>query len=285
MKRSVIVILLGMLGLSGWLAAQNIVGTWSAPQWQLVVTFNEDGTYIWQHSQKRLEGTYTVYESMLYMDFQDDTALYEVTLEGDTLILKDDSGNEVRFSRVSGARTAAAAPGGDARLPGEWAAPQYGLRMSLQPDGGYTFASSRGRWRADAERITFTDADTGSPTVYEYRFVGDTLKFRDSRGNIIDFERQGAPAGRGTASPAAPSGYTGRLVGTWRARNVDLEVVFAADGTYRFGSDQGRYKADETRLRFTSDRSGNTTAYDYRFVGEELQLRDPNGNVITFARQ
>jgi|GEM_PF-5497226 len=375
MKRVTMFILAMLLAWPVWAIAQDVAGTWSAPRMQLVISFGEDGTYIWQDSRHRLEGTYAVYESILYMDYQEDTSQYQVTVQGDTLTLRDQGGNVVVLTR-GGAR-GRPAPDRSSPLVGEWAAPRYGIRLQLDAGGTYEFATSRGRWQAAGGRITFTDASTGSPTVYEYRLDGAMLTFRDANGNIIDFERRGDPAGEdvapappvaaaagdavlgawrcttvdglrvsfgpdggyrfatdhghyevaagqirfssavsggqsvydyrlqdgqlllrdpqgnvlpfqreSAAAPAvAPAGVTGRLVGSWRAKSMNLEVVFTADGTYRFGPDNGRYQADERQIRFTSAGSGTTSTYDYRFSGDDLQLRDPQGNVITLVRQ
>ncbi|MBN2432816.1 MAG: hypothetical protein JXQ27_15175 [Acidobacteria bacterium] len=375
MKRMVICFVAFLLALPVWSIAQDVAGTWSAPQMQLIITFNEDGTYVWQDSRNRLEGTYAVYESVLYMDYQEDTSQYQVTVQGDNLTLQDQSGNVVRLVRGGGA--GGSTPAGSSPLVGEWASPRYGIRLQLDAGGTYEFATSRGRWQADDGRITFTDASTGSPTVYEYRLDGERLKFRDANGNIIDFERRGAAAGGGlatappvagaarddllgewrcttvnglrvtfgpdgryrfatdhghykvaegrirfssavgggqsvydyrlqdgqlllrdpqgntlpfqreamSAATTAPAGVTGRLVGSWRAKNMNLDVVFSADGGYRFGPDSGRYQADERQIRFTSAGSGATSTYDYRFSGGDLQIRDSQGNVITLVRQ
>lgn len=101
-----------------------------------------------------------------------------------------------------------------------------------------------------------------------------------------------APAGAGAGSSAGPpdrvhpgtAGNAGALVGSWtRTGTVMTRLTFNADGTYDVADTSGT--VGHSTYSVVGDRlNAGRATYTWAVTGTQLQLRLPDGRVLTYSR-
>lgn len=104
MKKNIYVIaLLLIVLLTTACGAKGIVGKWKADGYSVdyFYIFNEDKTCAYEMSGAKLECTYEDDGSKVTILYQGNTNsnTFEYKIEGDTLIIKDSFGNDVKYTR------------------------------------------------------------------------------------------------------------------------------------------------------------------------------------------
>lgn len=275
MKRALLLLMLSAFLQVGNLSAAgtDLLGTWATGP--LTIVFKASGIYTWKDSRATLDGEYKVEGAFLTMIYEGKASQYLYRVQDGTLRLTDSTGNAIELQRQES--PAAAAANLD-QLYGEWRGRHADIQLAIYRSGQYVFGKSAGAFQADEARIKFVDTQSGAETTYEYKFFDGELRLRDATGNVLAFARTGP------APDSAPAGNP-RLIGSWFCRRYNMAIVFEAGGDYRFGPDTGSYKADAARIQFTSAKSGKTSVYGYQFAGDELRLRDPQGNELKLVRK
>ena len=79
----------------------SLVGTWDYEGGRYIYTFNEDGTGVYDAAGTELEFTYKDNGNSIEMTYDNTTepSVYEYRIEGDTLIIKDSLGSDVKYNK------------------------------------------------------------------------------------------------------------------------------------------------------------------------------------------
>ncbi len=251
---------------------QSILGKWKLGN--LEITFNTNYTYIWKDSHGVISGKYKLNGTFLTMYYNGKGSQYLVLIKGNTLRLTDASGNVITLKRVTKSEKS---KNNVEKLYGTWAVGN--IKLVLKKSGEYIFGPSSGRFEATSEKIIMHDKK-GNTAYYDYLLIGDTLKIRDSKGNVLPLKR----VKESNTSNPSYSATNKNLVGKWYfKRNYRILVAFSPDGKYIFATDKGTYRADGKHIYFKSH-NGRTSTYQYEISGNTLYLTDPNGNVLEFIR-
>lgn len=103
MKKSIYLIALVMVILTTACGAKGLVGKWRADGYSVdyYYIFNSDKTCAYEMSGAKMDCTYEDDGSKVTILYKGNTnsSTYEYKIEGDTLIIKDSFGNDVKYIR------------------------------------------------------------------------------------------------------------------------------------------------------------------------------------------
>ncbi len=164
------------------------------------------------------------------------------------------------------------------------------LMITFAPDGNYVWkdnvATLQGSYQVEGNFLRMYYQN--KPTPYLYYIEGSSMRLTGPKGEVISLTKTASapPAGAQQIPQPGTGAQTtdAQLLGAWQGQSLAINVVFNADGSYQFGPDSGLWRQQGNKIQFTSS-NGKTSLYQYRFQGANLQLADPNGNILTLVRQ
>ena len=79
----------------------SLVGSWEYEGGSYIYTFNEDGTGIYEAAGSELEFTYKDNGNSIEITYDNttDPYVYEYRIDGDSLIIKDSIGSDVKYNK------------------------------------------------------------------------------------------------------------------------------------------------------------------------------------------